>query len=196
MIVLGIDPGPETHGAVLYDSRARRVLWADKAATSADVVNWFHTHEAVHECCEWERMLGSLHNIGHDAARMGWDRPFTVVIERPAAMGAIGVGIVGHMLDTAWVAGGLSQLACGADCPTYTMTRREVLRNLGVLSGKGSADSRVRAACIADHETPGGPPAVGRKAAPGPLYGVTSHAWQALGLVLAWLEMNKQTEKK
>jgi hypothetical protein len=76
------------------------------------------------------------------------------------------------------------------------MTRREVLRHLGVLSGKGSADSRVRAACIADHETPGGPPAVGRKASPGPLYGVTSHAWQALGLVLAWLEMNKQTEKK
>ena len=73
-----------------------------------------------------------------------------------------------------------------------TMTRRQVLRHLGVMSGKGSADSRVRAACIADHETPGGPPAVGRKASPGPLYGVSSHAWQALGLVLAWLEIYEE----
>ena len=72
------------------------------------------------------------------------------------------------------------------------MTRREVLRHLGVLSGKGAPDSRVRAACIADHEVPGGMPAVGRKGSPGPLYGVSSHAWQALGLVLAFL--NKGNE--
>lgn len=184
MILLGIDPGPETHGAVLYDSRARRVLWASKAATPEQLWEWFHVHDGLDD-------VSVLLSEACD-----FDRPFTVVIERPAAMGAIGVGVVGHMLDTAWEAGRLAQVALGADCPTYTMTRREVLRSLGVLSGKGSADSRVRAACIADHETPGGPPAVGRKASPGPLYGVTSHAWQALGLVLAWLEMNTQREKK
>lgn len=196
MIVLGIDPGPETHGAVLYDSRARRVLWSSKAATPEQLWEWFHVHDGLHDLHAFELSIGLTSKPGQLAKSWGWDRPFTVVIERPAAMGVIGVGMAGHMLDTAWEAGRLAQVALGADCPTYTMTRREVLRHLGVLSGKGSADSRVRAACIADHETPGGAPAVGRKASPGPLYGVTSHAWQALGLVLAWLEMNKQTEKK
>jgi len=165
MIILGIDPGPETHGAVVYDTILRRVLWSSKAATT-DTISWALVDQA----------------------------PDDVVIERPAAMGALGVGIVGNMLDTAWAAGELAQMVREDAIDVHTMTRREVLRNLGVLSGKGSADSRVRAACIADHETPGGPPAVGRKAAPGPLYGVSSHAWQALGLVLAWLEINKHTE--
>jgi len=159
VIILGIDPGPVTHGAVLYDSKARRVVWSDKAATRLDLVPLWHDYSGL-----------------------------TVLVERPAAMGALGIGIVGHMLDTAWEAGGLAYGGTVAGCTVHTMTRREVLRALGVLSGLGSSDSRVRAACIADHETPGGPPAVGRKATPGPLYGVSSHAWQALGLVLAWLE--------
>ena len=166
MIVLGIDPGPVTHGAVLYDTVERRVVWSDKAATSDQ--------------------LG-------DAARKYPATCLTVVIERPAAMGAIGSGVVGHMLDTAWTAGGLYVAFSYVTLASYTMTRREVLRHLGVLSGKGSADARVRAACIADHQTPGGRPAVGRKASQGPLYGVSSHAWQALGLVLAWLNY-KQTK--
>ena len=159
MIVLGIDPGPVTHGAALYDTVERRVVWSDKAATSDQV-------DAVALEYDWRRLC--------------------VVIERPAAMGAIGSGVVGHMLDTAWTAGALSEALSLHGFMVCTMTRREVLRHLGVLSGKGSADARVRAACIADHETPGGRPAVGRKASQGPLYGVSSHAWQALGLVLAW----------
>lgn len=171
MIVLGIDPGPQTHGAVVYDTDARRVLWSAKAIESIDL----------------ETKVNRMHAAGL--------RPFRIVIERPAAMGVIGVGMAGHMLDTAWVAGRLAGVLGEVHAiKIETMTRREVLRHLGVLSGKGSSDSRVRAACIADHETPGGPPAVGRKASPGPLYGVSSHAWQALGLVLAWLEMTKHTE--
>tara|TARA_R110002012_G_scaffold12895_1_gene56554 strand:- start:29 stop:538 length:510 start_codon:yes stop_codon:yes gene_type:complete len=165
VIVLGIDPGPVTHGAVVYDSVERRVVWSDKAATQDQV-------EAVALEHSWERLR--------------------VVMERPAAMGAIGSGVVGHMLDTAWEAGAMSEGLSLHGYVVCTMTRREVLRHLGVLSGKGSPDARVRAACIADHETPGGPPAVGRKASPGPLYGLSSHSWQALGLVLAWL--NFQTK--
>lgn len=162
--MLGIDPGPETHGAVVYDTEARRVQWAVKAARAGDISD---------TCRKW----------GISA----------VLIERPAAMGPMGAGKVGHMLDTAWVGGALAREWQGYGYPVHTMTRREVLRGLGVLSGSGSSDARVRAACIADH---GGTQAaaVGRKASPGPLYGVSSHAWQALGLVLAWLEMTKHTE--
>jgi hypothetical protein len=94
------------------------------------------------------------------------------------------------MLDTAWAAGELAAMCRGLGYPVRTMTRREVLRGLGVLSGSGSSDARVRAACIADHGASKSA-AVGRKANPGPLYGVSSHAWQALGLVLAWLEVRE-----
>ena len=159
MVIVGIDPGPVTHGAVIYDSRNRRVLWADKAA-------------------DWRSIMDESES--HNAERC--------VVERPAAMGGLQVGKVGHMLDTAWEAGRVAAHFQIAGLPVHEMTRRQVLRSLGVMSGTGSADSRVRAACIADHQKPGGPPAVGRKATPGPLFGVSSHAWQALGAVLAWLE--------
>jgi len=164
MIVLGIDPGPETHGAVVYDTEERCAVWAEGRITRA----------ALRDV------------LAHDL-----DKITAVVIERPAAMGPMGAGKVGHMLDTAWAAGELAAMCRGLGFPVRTMTRREVLRGLGVLSGSGSSDARVRAACIADH---GGSKAaaVGRKAKPGPLYGVSSHAWQALGLVLAWLEVRDE----
>ena len=67
--------------------------------------------------------------------------------------------------------------------PLVLLYRREVLRILGVTGGSG-ADSRVRGAMIERH---GGDRATaqGNKRAPGPLYGVSSHAWQALGLAVA-----------
>ncbi len=170
MLILGIDPGPTTSGVVVYDSAARRVVYSDKAATEREITYIYDPYNDIE-------------------SRIPLDH---IVIERPAAMGPMGAGKVGHMLDTAWAAGRLEAWAqsMGADWGVHTLTRREVLRNLGVMSGKGSADARVRAACIADH---GGTQraAVGVKREPGPLYGVTSHSWQALGLVLAWLEMDE-----
>ena len=167
MRVLGVDPGPKTHGAVVYDTVERRVVWSSGKATFNEV-DWAYWDY----CCDH------------------------VVIERPSVMGALGPGIIGHLLDTAWTAGELFAVLSMDGSPVRTMTRREVLRHLGVLSGKGSPDSRVRAACIEDHQTPGGPPAIGRKASPGPLYGVSSHAWQALGLVLAYLNKEGQDNEE
>ena len=65
------------------------------------------------------------------------------------------------------------------DCEPYY--RREVLQALDCAK-KGNKDGYVRAACIELH---GGEKsvAVGTKKAPGPLYGVSSHGWQALGVV-------------
>ena len=59
--------------------------------------------------------------------------------------------------------------------------RREVCRHLHV-TGAGK-DAQVRARCIELH---GGDrrTAQGVKASPGPLYGVSGHAWQALGLAM------------
>ena len=61
--------------------------------------------------------------------------------------------------------------------------RREVLRALDV-TGKGNRDSLVRQRLIEMH---GGErrAAMGTKKAPGPLYGVSSHAWAALAVAVA-----------
>jgi hypothetical protein len=61
--------------------------------------------------------------------------------------------------------------------------RREVLQALAC-ARQGNKDSLVRLALIELH---GGDKAtaVGKKRDPGPLYGLSSHAWQALGVVAA-----------
>lgn len=85
------------------------------------------------------------------------------------------------LLETQKVVGmveGWCDILC-LKCDTYY--RRDVLRALDY-PGRGNRDSFVRATLIERH---GGSNAIGRKATPGPLYGVSSHAWQALGVVFA-----------
>lgn len=66
--------------------------------------------------------------------------------------------------------------------------RSEVKRHLcGSLRAK---DANVRQAIIDRY---GGQAAIGRKATPGPLYGVTSHAWAALAVAITAREMGIDT---
>ena len=69
-----------------------------------------------------------------------------------------------------------------AGVPCHTYYRREVLQALHC-ARKGNKDSLVRAALIEMH---GGDKSAagGNKKNPGPLHGVSSHAWQALGVVV------------
>jgi hypothetical protein len=105
-------------------------------------------------------------------------RPPTVLIERVESYGIAGASL----LDTARVCGRLEQRALDCGATVRLLYRRDVCSALGVHGG--NRDAQVRERCIEAH---GGSVevAVGRKKQPGPLYGVSSHAWQALGLVLA-----------
>lgn len=105
-----------------------------------------------------------------------------VLVERVQSYGIAG----GDLLRTSEEVGRIGEAASGADYLVVLMPRRHVLRALDV-SGKGSRDVLVRQRCIASH---GGTKAaaVGTKAEPGPLHGVAGHAWQALGVALAWAE--------
>lgn len=161
--LLGIDPGPETSGLVVYKVGAQgingRVVYSE-AKASLDVIREQLSHVALR-----------AHQEG---------LPFTVVVERTQA-GPPSTAVV----RTTEVVGRLME-ACsvrGLDCHLYY--RRQVLQALGC-ARQGNKDSHVRNALIEIH---GGTRqvAVGRKACPGPLYGVSSHAWQALGVVLAHL---------
>jgi len=158
-VVLGVDPGTSAEGCglVVYDHAARRLLWS--------------------ACLGSEPALRVVRASGGPlhALSAGWvvDR---IVVERVSATGRAGNDVI----RAAELAGEFYEAARGAD--RARLRRRDVLTALHV-SG-GSRDAQVRAYCIDAH---GGTraAALGRKATPGPLYGVTSHAWQALGLVLA-----------
>jgi hypothetical protein len=168
-IILGIDPGPTTSGMVVYTMAGAgpgRVARAYKEATLEQV-----------------RMeLGAL-----AVAKSTHKTDVEVVVECTQA-GPPST----HVVKTTEVVGRIMEACDGRLLPWHGYYRREVLQALGC-ARKGNKDSLVRLACIELH---GGdkPIACGTKKSPGPLYGVTSHAWQALGVVCAHvLPFNTQT---
>lgn len=67
------------------------------------------------------------------------------------------------------------------------------------LCGASNAkDKNIRQAIIDRFEPTGGgkTPQIGTKKNPGALYGVSSHAWPALAVGLAWLEQHEETKRK
>jgi len=98
-----------------------------------------------------------------------------VAIERVQSQGQSGASL----LQTSEVVGRLQQRALISGLPVDLIYRREVLRALDV-TGRGERDSMVRQRLLEMH--PGGK---GTKKAPGPLYGVSGHCWQALAVAVA-----------
>lgn len=159
MVTLAIDPGPKSCGVVLYDSAASRVLWADGKAPTGQLLDllWL-----PHPDAPW------------------WGRDVLVLVERIRSQGKSG----NDLFDAAELGGRLKQSALCGGLDARLVTRSQVLASLGCLRrgapGGKTRDSKVRAACIALLGRPG------TKDDPGPTYGVATHAWQALGLALAY----------
>lgn len=86
------------------------------------------------------------------------------------------------VVRTTEVVGRVMEWCDSTRTPLELLYRREVLATLGV-SARGSKDARVRAALINLHGWTKDR-AIGTRRAPGPLYGVTSHAWAALALAV------------
>lgn len=155
MKILAIDPGTTSSGVVVYCSQEKLVLWSTKALENNEV-------------------LALISKVGAGAST---PLPSIVAVERVQAQGLAG----NDVLKTAeWSARFVQSAECFG-LPFRWHYRREVCRHLDVSGGK--KDSQVRERCIELH---GGDKsaAVGVKKSPGPLYGVSGHAWQALGLAL------------
>lgn len=159
--IIGIDPGPLTSGLVVYHQPEGavhgRVVLSNARACLLDIRAQLTTYalQAHHEGAE-------LH----------------VVIERTQA-GPPSTAVV----RTTEVVGRLMEMCEVRALAYWLYYRRQVLQALGCAT-KGNKDSLVRTALLEVH---GGfrQVAIGTKRSPGPLYGVSSHAWQALGVVLA-----------
>lgn len=93
---------------------------------------------------------------------------------------------LGHeVADTIWWSGRFTERARNPDT-VRLITRRAVLKHLGVDSRDKNRDKLVRRALIA--RWGGELVALGSKTQPGPLRGVTSHSWAALAVAVTAME--------
>jgi hypothetical protein len=103
-----------------------------------------------------------------------------VAVERVKSMGQAG----DSLLRTSEVVGGFREFAEVAGYASEPVFRSDVLRYLDVLGQKGNRDAQVKAAISQAYGFESWRGAVGKKSAPGPLYGIAGDGWAALGVAL------------
>ena len=102
--------------------------------------------------------------------------PEVVVIEK---VESYGMAVGAEVFDTVWWAGRFAEAA--SRVPVVMLPRRAV--KLALCGDSRAKDANIRQALI-DHF--GGSAAVGRKAAPGPLYGISRDVWSALAIAVTY----------
>ena len=116
------------------------------------------------------------------AVARDWESYDVVVIE---FMSPRGMPTSAQEMEALWWAGRFAQ---AAQRPVHRITRDTVKYHLTGRRAKVN-DAAIRAVLIDRYGGIGGKDAaIGRKAAPGPLHGVTADAWAALALACAWID--------
>jgi hypothetical protein len=144
--------------------------------------------------------------VGYDPAakRIGehWTLPNAEVLQFCLARPVYGSGIlvveefqsygmaVGmEVFRTVWWSGRFHQAWPNHDTHAFQLSRREV--KLHLCHSARATDANVRQA-IQDRFGPTKAAAVGVKATPGPLFGIKSHEYSALGVGLTWADLKFQ----
>jgi hypothetical protein len=146
-----------------------------------DVAEWVaHSSSTSDRACSWvtsrPAARSSCPDCQVDELMHATQSAHVIAVERVQSYGISGASL----LRTAEV-GGAIMFSAGPR--GRWIDRASVKRGLSVTGAKGSADAAVRQRLIELH---GGSKevAVGTKKAPGPLYGVKSHAWAALAVAV------------
>ncbi len=165
MIILAVDPG------------TTRSAWLEFDTTAGQPVpgRWDIEPNAA--------LIESIRGW-HDAARVG-EVPFldALVIERVASYG---MSVGDEVFETVHWAGRFAEAAFPST-PVYRVPRKTVTLNL--CHSARANDSNVRRALL---DRFGGDAAIGRKATPGPLYGLHSHLFAALAVAVTWADMSPE----
>lgn len=117
------------------------------------------------------------------------------LVERGADMAAVemiasyGMPVGAEVFGTCVYIGRVAERLALLGVPVQFITRITVKSHL--CHSAKAADKNVRRALI-DMYGPGDAKAIGKKATPGPLYGVTGHVWQALGVAITALETSRR----
>ena len=157
-VVMAYDPGPRTSGAVEYDVASRRVTAAAKEMPTADMLRYLRSAKAGHALTS-----GALHAF-EDFEPRGMPCGHDICQS---------LKLIGHLQEIA---------------PNGSMFIPRQQIKLALCGSSRANDANVRAAVIrwfaGRHNLATERDVIGRKASPGPCYGVSSHAWQALAVAL------------
>jgi hypothetical protein len=169
MTILAIDPGSAQSAVVIFDA-------ADDRAGRPPV--------AKHEIVDNEELVRSLRALNPMIE--------TVVIEW---MSPRGMPTSAQEFETLYWVGRFTEAVQGAAFPGHLPTPVERITRLKVkmhVCGSAKAnDTNIRAALIDRFGGVGGKDAaIGKKASPGPLYGVASDEWAALALAVTWADQH------
>jgi len=102
--------------------------------------------------------------------------PDVVVIEK---IESYGMAVGAEVFDTVWWAGRFAEAA--SRVPVVMLPRRAV--KLALCGDSRAKDANIRQALL---DRFGGSAAVGRKSAPGPLYGISRDVWSALAIAVTY----------
>lgn len=161
--VLAIDPGPTESAWVVYDSECRAVIAAGKAPNNS-----------LLEVCRnpWEATKLSITDCVCERIRSYGMPAGAELFETCEWCGRF---------QEAWE---MHHIYATAPHLWHWMPRKDVKMHLcGQTRAK---DANIRQAII---DRFGGQSAIGRKAAPGPLYGIAGDEWAALAVALTWCDL-------
>lgn len=167
-IIIGLDPGPEFGGLVVIDESLKvRGSYSQKAPDKVIYSPFFLFDGDVTIVVEGLSPRGGA-TPGQMYARWGRTIETAEMIGYYRRLAQERNWEFVKMLPSTWRAH-----LCGTAGASDALTKacvREVYEQLGLAKGGGKQ------------------PAVGIKSQKGPLYGVKGHAWDALGVALAWMQ--------
>lgn len=122
--------------------------------------------------------------VNHELLRdLGYLDADTLAVEMVASYG---MAVGAEVFDTCFIAGRVAQRWVDATSADWLRVfRRDV--KLHLCGDSRAKDSNIRQALI-DRFGPGKDRAIGRKASPGPLYGMAGDVWAALGVAITAAE--------
>ena len=109
-----------------------------------------------------------------------------VVIEQVASMG---MAVGEEVFETVFWSGRFAEARSGQGYTFGRLKRHEIKMHLCFNARAKDANIRQR---LIDKFGPGKDKAIGRKASPGPLYGISKDCWQALAVAVCWHELHER----
>jgi len=161
MRILAIDPGPSTCGSVCLETNG----------ASLEI--------------EWSDSAIGRNQITSTIYGRIVD---TVVIEMVVSYG---MPVGKTTMETLVTIGRIEEACRRSKIPCHRLTRPEVCIELCGSTRAKQANVRQATRDLYPATGGGAKPEVGTKAKPGPLYGVKSHAWEALALGVVWMIKTK-----
>ena len=188
MIVLGIDPGPEKSGMVIYDVENKKIISSADSFRNEPLLYILRNGWMVNPIDNTQLYVSilfieTIESMGLNVGGCTFETMQWVGRFREAWEGAC---VLNGGTGSVWLVsrGDEKIFLCG------TKTYKDP--NTGKL--RGVSDAQVNAAVIDKFPPTGGGkrPSIGIKKRPGPLYGVKGHALSALAVVLTGLETMKR----